>query len=620
MQSLNSETLHLGDEVLAKVRVEWTDGECTLQAALVVHGRVAKVNDGGRRKNGTAIAFHYLCHEQPRLLLWLALLAPEPVDGGNLVLKQSVHSPSFGEGGGLGRAGNTKGDFEHGVVDLSGHQNPSFPVFTETDVDRKAKRPEAVKTGQVWRLPRLQLAVGAGPEDSTVISSREKQVRLPMGSILVLLPESAAVMSGAASNAPARKVAASKPAVLKLPPEIGACTTPACTVVSSALVSSAGPAPQQTIALDRLGYQRLKSAEMHDLEFGAASAFLGEDHLLFTFHPHTLVKREKGDRPEDQPHVVRAILFDIKSGRVERTAEWRVRRDEQYLWVVDGEHIVVNDGGRLRWFGRGLHETQSLKLDGPLAWLRMSPDRKHYAVGVVQELHTREEHADLAKADAAGPEEQVRVELLDGQLKIEDEAVASSRAMPPVLLDGGRAELRRARGDVYYLREFAWNRSGEPRDFARMQSSCVPKVKSLSGDLVMAEGCDKGSNDHWLRVFREDGSPVLKSVVHWREFSPLTAEDGEGGLFAMTTAEGGGEYVPGSVFHGTDLFRETVRVHRAIDGREIFATHMRFPLPANQPVAFAPGGGQVAVIDGDEILIYGTGVPSATTAAAVAQR
>ena len=609
VRTLNSSTLKVGDEVVAKVQIDWTDGVCRFPAASVLHGVVMDTAEPGSKRGRLALEFRYRCKgADPQKLVWLAMLAPDPgaADASDhRVMRQGFHSASFGEGGGFGSPGNT---FEN-HVDMSGRQNATLPVtFHDSEAEIRSKRPDAVKTGQVWKMPRLKLDVGTGPEGSTVVSSLDKQVKLPMGTVLILLPESVAVVQPAPSGPELRGRAPAPPkrVAVPLPPELPGCAEPACTVLGSSSPVAGETVPLKTISLEKTGYRRLKSAEMQDLEFGAASAFLGEDHLVFAFDPHSLVAREKGDRPEDRPHMVRAVLFNLKTGKQERTLEWRVHHSEQYLWAVDGGHVVVHDGDRLRWLGSGLHEERVFKLDGPLAWLRMSPDRKHYAVGTVQELHTREEHAELAKLDAAGPEEQVRVQILNAKGETEEEGEQSSRALPPELLNGGRVELRRTAHGQWYLREHPWA-PGDHRDFARMPSSCMPKLKSLSANVIAAEGCDGASMDHWYRVFREDGSPVLKSVVHWREFSPLTAEDALSGIFALAVPEGGGSYVRNSAFHGADLARETVRVHRPSDGRALFETRMHSPLPAHQPMALSAGGDRLAVIDGDSILVYGFG-------------
>ncbi len=625
-RSLSSQSMHVGDEVLGKVKETWSDGRCRLAAASVIHGKVLSADFAAKHKT-VALSFEYRCasdNDEPHKLIWLALLAPLPVDDGHRLITAGFHSPSFGEGGGLGQSGNSFHDTNR---DMSGRQNATLPIsYQDSDADKRHS--STIKTGEVWKLPHLKLEVGKGPEQSSVLSSTEKTLHLPVGSILVLLPESAAYQPVAHTAGPA--LAAPLPPAVKLPPEIGPCLPAACTSASTALGGgTVASTPVQSISLAHLGYGRLKSAEMRDLDFGAAVAFLGPDQLLFTFNPHMLVPREPTDRPEDRPHMVRAVLFDRSSGAVVRTESWRVPDDRQYLWVVDGEHVAVHDGDRLRWLGPGLLETQSLALGGSLAWLRVSPDRQHYAVATVHELHTPREHAELAAADAAGPEEQVLVRLLDGGLRPVGELVASSRALPPVLLDAGRVELWRTGKDTYYLRETAWATAGQrapaaaaesaegtaapakQRSFARVRSACVPHLTSLAANLLMEEGCRGVDEDRWVRVLRPDGSPVLETGIGWREFAPMPASGGGSGLFALTVAGMNVDHVRGSPFHGTDLHGETVRVYRAGDGREIFAARISDPLPARQPVALSPDGRAVAVIDGGHLLLYPAASPLA---------
>ena len=633
IQPLTSASVHPGDDVLVKLRQDWSDGVCRLPRAAVLHGKITSVAKLPR-KNRVGLTFSYQCPEgELQKLVWIALLAPDlntMTDiSGHSVMRQAFRAPSFGEGGGLGSPGNTVSN----PVDLSGRQNPTMPLsFADGEADRKARRPDAVKTGEVWRLPHLRLDVGAGLEGATELSSNDKLLSLPRGAVLVLLPESAALVPApaAAPAADISRVASPRPSP-PLPSEIAACLEPACTPATDTRHASPPSASVQTIPLDTLGYHRLRSAEMQQLEFGAATAFLGPDHLLFTFNSRELVPREANDRAEDRPHMVRAVLFNLVTGQVERSTTWRIRDERQYLWVLDGDHVLVHDGDQLLWLGPGLVQERSLALNAPLSFLRISPDRKHYAIATLREIHSPADHDRLAKTDAHGPEEQVRIQVFrdslqfgtvslqlatdsrqfateslpsgTASLQLETEGLQSSRALPPLLLDQGRVELRQAHPEVFYLREFAWA-NGKPRDFARMHSTCIPKLQSLSTDLLLAEGCDASTYDHWVSVFREDGSPVLKQVLHSREASPLLADNGQGGAFALAVPGGDLGFTRGLSFHGADLTQETVYIHRQSDGRELSSLRILAPPPVNQPLALSSSGRRLAVIDGSRILIY----------------
>ncbi len=137
-----------------------------------------------------------------------------------------------------------------------------------------------------------------------------------------------------------------------------------------------------------------------------------------------------------------------------------------------------------------------------------------------------------------------------------------------------------------------------------MRSTCIPRLESISADLLIAEGCSDLTNDHWYTILHEDGSPVLKGTLHPWELSLLPATDTSGSLFALAVPDGGPRYTRGSTFHGADLAPETVRIHREADGREVSLLRIQAPPPSSQPIALSSSGDQVAVIDGDQLLLY----------------
>lgn len=608
--SLNAASLHTGDQVVVKLLEPWQSGECILPRSSMLHGEV-KQPAGTAKQPRLALLFQYQCQAGgPQKLVWFALLAPEQraiVDThGNPVSMQSIRSPSFGGGGGLGPSGIES------RVDLSGRQNPTYPLFIDPEVDRSVPRPVAIEVGQVWKLPKLRLDVGNGPDGSTVLSSNSKDLKLPNGSVLVLMPEADALLPipGAAAQVKHKAVMAALPKLPPLPAEIPACHNPACNPSAAADATFVPAASSQQLPLQGLGYKRLRSEELQDLEFGAAVSFLDRDHLLFTFDPRKLVARDPSDRPELRPRGIRAVLFNLRNGHVEKTFDWRVPDSAQYLWKLDDGRILVHDGNRLRWFSASMTQQRVLPLPGPLHFVRLSPDRRHYAIGTINELHRQDEHADLVRAEHGGPEEQVNIQILDENLHTEAEGVQSSRFMPPTLINSGRIDLHHARGDHWYLRETAWVK-GETRDFASITSSCLPQVQSLSADLLYVEGCEVAAGHHWYQVLHEDGSPILKGSIGAREFSPLLSEDVANTAFALAIPEGGVDYLRGAVLHGADLARERVRIYNAANGRELLSATVALPSATSQPVALSAAADRLAVLDGEQILIYD--IPQAST-------
>ena len=626
VSSLSTAKLKVGDTLLAKLKAEWIYAGCTLPRASAITGHVTALSLRSKTSRTTlSLLFDAPCGAaDPQPLTWIALLAPDDsalagLHDGNPVRRQAFRSATFGESGGIGQTGIES------RVDMTGHQNPNFPVEIGPAPDRSHPRPTSVFTGQVWNLPDLKLDVASGPLGSSVLSAPKKDLHLAAGSVFVLSP--AAPSATASSASPAISSTASPANTSPTAKDPAAtykdqCQPSTCTVVSRA-ASGPSPDPAQTLPLADLGYHRLKSAEMLDVEFGAALAYLGPDHLLFTFNPHTLVPRQSATDPADHPHMVRAVLFSLRTSAIESVSDWRVADDRQYLWPIAADRILVHSGDRLRLLALvptdpGLPEAQALparlqelasvSIPTRLAFVRHAPDQRHIAVGIIRELHTPEVHARLAEATSNAPEEEVSVLLLNGDLKPLGSFRQSSYALPPILSDTGRVTLLHAGGEHWRYAETTWSdqtgQSGQTLTLARLTSACIPEMSTLSADLFFVTGCDFKTVDRWYRILRSDGTAVLKGSLLSQDLQPLPAADASGDTVALALPSAHVGYLPNSPFHGADLSGEVVRVFRSTDGRAIFTAGLHAPTPTRQPVAFAPDGRSLAVLDGDRIVIY----------------
>lgn len=621
VSALHSGKVQPGDRVLAKLVYEWKGNNCTLPrgSALVGHVAERKPWNTQGRVTSVRLVFEAPCAQTAAVpLTWIALMAPDDSDlaglhDGNPVERQAFRSTSFGEGGGIGAPTNTQSNH----TDLSGRQDPSLPVSIAPAPDRAHPRPSSIGVGQVWRIRDLSLSVATGSPGGSVLSSPKKELHVARGAVLVLLPTAEfASGSGAAANGAsppgierALQVSASKPAKTAaslrgpMPESSEGCQPATCSVVRHALLSSAPTSvPLQRLSLAGLPYHRLSSAEMTDFEYGAALAFLGPEHLLFTFNPRTLVPRHAEDDPHSRAHMVRAVLFDLRTGAVENTADWRVSDDRQYLWIMDGDRVLVHADGSLRVLDAHLRQLASLLLTSPLAFVRTSPDNTHIAVGQVHELHSTDVHTSLAEENSSGPEEEVVVSLVNAGLQSLSTTRQSSYALPPVLSDRGNISLIHEGGTRWHYEETSW--SGEKRIVARIQSTCLPNMASLSNALLFANGCDVSVTRRWYRVLRMDGTAVLKGSLSSQDTQPFPAADSSGDAFAVALPVVRTGYSPGSTFHGADLSSEEVSAYRFADGHPLFSVPFHAPSPTRQPIAFAPRGHRLAVLDGDHILIY----------------
>lgn len=611
--SLSSANLRIGDRVLAKLKQEWTNGGCTLPRGSALTGHVTSLDLWSRTSKFTRVGllFDVACAtETVQPLTWIALLGPDDSDlaglhDSNPVARQALRSASFDESNSLKSPTNTQSNH----TDLSGRQDTSLPAFLGPAPDRSHPRPTSVFTGQVWGIHDLTLGVSTGPLGSSVLSSPRKNLHLVAGSVLVLSPTRTPATSYSAASTPAAPppstFAAATPAALETAAFAEACQPPTCALIprSGGLLPVS---PAQTIPLHTLNYHHLKSAEMRDFEFGAALAYLGPHHLLFTFNPHTLVQRHPADDPANHPHMVRAILFNLATATIEAAYDWRVNDDRQYLWPLADDQVLVHSEDRLRILAlnsrptpgpagsasgvatppAALEEINSVPLSSSLAFVRTAPDRQHIAVGVLHELHAKDVHKALAEANANGAEEEVSILLLDQALQPIGSSRQSSFAAPPVFSNSGRIHLLHSGGDRWRYAETSW--SGSPRTLAHLRSACIPELSSLTADLFFVMGCDVSTTDRWYRVLRSDGSTALKGTLLLHEMPPLPIARISGEAFALALPSARIGYSANSPFHGRDLASEVVRIFRASDGQSLLSIGIHAPSPTRQPLAFAP--------------------------------
>lgn len=197
-KAIHAAHAHVGDPVSIKLDRPWSSGACALARGAVLTGHITSVQPRSREKSHDAspaptssqlaIGFSVACgNGRVQPLTWIALFAPDDqsmadLRGGNPVTTPAMRSSSFGESGGIS-SNASQGNH----ADLSNRQSPNLPIDTAAPPEKAHERPAAVADGQVWRLPEIKMDVNAGPEGSTVLSSEKKDVRLPAGSVFILV-------------------------------------------------------------------------------------------------------------------------------------------------------------------------------------------------------------------------------------------------------------------------------------------------------------------------------------------------------------------------------------------------------------------------------------------------
>jgi hypothetical protein len=608
-----------GDAVLAKVEVEWKSPDCTLRKGSILKGRIVSQTERSKAAKNSEIALLFESAEcggrvmRPFPLTVTALIAPDPGQGSDL--DEGQQSQPLSDAVGLGLGGTPSAGTGSGFGGGGGQMRSIFAAAATAYVEPpRFKPPKAVMPGQVVGLGSLKLSVATGPEESSVLSNAKRNVRLDVGSQFVLSPtlkaESAATAvanptatTSSVSSSASSPSAAATPEPNQVSDETEICTPPQCSVALAAADADLGTTKAAaTLSVKELGYPSRPTREMTGFDYDAAIAYLGPKELLFTFNPHQMVPRAAPEGSSATIRIVRGAVINMTTMKVEKMVDWRIPDFRRYLWPMGHDGVLIHSGSELRMYGPGLKLVQKLPLDGPLAYVQVSPSGGYFVVGVVQERHSAAIHRQLEEAENREPEEDVKVKVLDSDFHTLATVVRSSREAPPVLSDTGEIRVPTIGKDRWRIVEYSWN--AQRRVIAQISSTCRPEATSLPPDLLFVVGCDRQGAGKWYRMLRPDGKPVLKGWSPSAELEQIAEGSPASGTFAIGVARATNPVSADSVFHAADLQSEYVGVYGAGNGRRVFGVGVPSPVPSRQTFALSPNGDQLAVLRESQIEFY----------------
>lgn len=478
-----------------------------------------------------------------------------------------------------------------------------------------------LKPGDVVGIRGVTLRIGAGPGKSSVLESSTRNVWIEKESVFLLVPASVAFLQPSSPDARV-ELSTEKPAVTELaevhsgatapdtPPAATAalpprqeflpCEPPDCSVdLPSTSNDRSGPA-SQSIAMGPLGYAPRPQREIDDLKNDDAVGWLGSHQLIVAFNPHPLVPRERAGPTGDTVRRIHAVVLDLSSQKVVSSADWDLQDQEAYLWQLSDNRLLVHVGTELRVLSEGMNVEKRVPLDGPLAFVRISPNGDWIAVAVIHERHSPELHAKLREALGRGPDEDVQIRILDKNFQTVAQATSSLAIMPPILLNEGQVQLVVTAEKHYRLLMLPWQ--GDSVSLASFQSSCLPSVSSFAPDLLFVATCAPLSGTHDYRVLRPNGVVLMHGRSDPQDLGPAVL--GNGQTFAVKILHSTRAVVEGSVFHGSDLDYTEVRLYRSEDGRRITAIHLGTPPPSRGGFALSSDGSQLAILSGSKLNLF----------------
>jgi hypothetical protein len=594
---LNVRRLTPGATIFARVTLDWKGLGCSLKTGSTLE---ATVEAAERRKGGSgsqlALAFTKAQCNGPDLKpmnLLLAAVAQAPADWENVPNATLSMPMTFADNGGHVNPGMgivSAGQFTIPQMELRGIRH-RFPMSAK------------VQPGDVLEIRGMKLGIGTGPNRSSVLTTKDRDLTLDMFTQFLLVP--ADLVYGPASvilastSSPA--IAGASPA--PFPPvhenDLEVCAPPGCAVDLPVAAHELAGHDATSIALHPFGYEPRLRTILEDFSNEETLAWLGPSHLLFAFNTHPLIRRAWTPNSNTLRRMIRAVLFDADSRAVVRAVDWEITDTRQYIWPFDGNRILVHVGNELRVYSGKLEFERSIQLAGPLSFVRIAPNGNLIAIATLRERHSAELHARLHDDMGGEPEEDVDVAILDGEFNTIARASTVSGLLPPTLLNEGQVNLLSQPGQHYRLALRTWE--GKAVSLARFTSICTPSLSSVAPDHLFLRTCSTSNGAGEYRVLRADGKVLLRVEEGPHEGGQEVIGNESSGLFAIKVVSAGNTLSPGVEFRANDLVSEEVRVYRATDGKRLLAVRLDEPSTSHESYAISPDGARLAVLSQSKI-------------------
>jgi hypothetical protein len=467
-----------------------------------------------------------------------------------------------------------------------------------------------VQPGDVIGIKGMRLELGTGPKQSSIVSSRGRDVTLDAFTQFLLVPSALAFSrvevtlhsptdSAAAGGADRSGPAPSSVATLD---DFETCAPPGCAVDLSATARELAGPSGASIPVRPLGYAPRPSMNLEGFTDDDVLAWVGERQLLFAFNPHRLIHREGVAGASAVRRIIRAVLIDTQSRTVVRAVDWENTGIGRYLWPLAHHRILVHVGNELRVYGSDLEVEQTVPLSGPLAFVRIAPNDELFAVATLRERHSPELHAKIRDELFEEPEEDVDVSILDPGFKVIARTSTVSDLQPPTMLNEGQAVLLAQPNNRYRIALKSW--SGKQSTLAHFASLCTPELSSVAPDLLFLLSCSTASDGAEYRVIRPDGKMLMHGEAGPREVGQEIAGSESQSMFTVKVVRASRDLSRGMDFNGGDLESEELRVYSAASGKRLFAAHVDGPTTSHGDFALSPDGAQLAVLTDAQIQFF----------------
>ena len=366
----------------------------------------------------------------------------------------------------------------------------------------------------------------------------------------------------------------------------------------------APPAPAVRIPVAPLGYVAPNPAYLR-LRFSFNSLdFIDPDHLLFTFRKMGLLTRTPGDDAGDNDQEIQAVVLDIRTGKVQRKADWRMHDRQRYLWALRNGEFLVRVRNSLFLTDRSLELRPYLDFNSDVDAVEISPGRRLMLIEVRKLLGVKpdaEKPSLFSDSDAGRSRTEILL-LKPGEKEVLGIGQSLNPGYVPLLGDGILSVDEGKKPKQWAVMKISLDKTR--KIIGEVKSECAPQLRTLSDGVVLAQDCPVHGGGTDVSVLSVQGGVLWQD--HWQSkyIWPQFESSEDGSRFAYESLEMNREIGSVDYFGEEDVLSQPVGVFDTKTGRLVLVENASPILSAGQNFALSADGRRLAILRNGAIEIY----------------
>jgi VWFA-related protein len=338
--------------------------------------------------------------------------------------------------------------------------------------------------------------------------------------------------------------------------------------------------------------------------------FVDGDHVLLTFNQRKLLQRHSECPSSHDDRLVRAVVLEVPSGRVVKSADWYLHDHRRYLWFLGSGKFLLRKLNSLYLVDSALHEKLLMNSPKDLLWVTVTPDKKQIIV------ETAEDSGSAKEAQAESPQarkvatSQFVVEFLDAETLAPQRTIKLGAMVSLEGTSTGYADYVR-KGDLWLIR--FGSTPTERRNIARVRSQTVPRVFYSSNNSILIGRCPAAACDYSVTAFTLTGNRLWRQ--HWSQprYFPAVTRSEDNGRFGVSSLRhavlssapanyDGAENNDAGV--AEDGVEQDVQVFETASGDPVLSVGVSPAMMNGQNVSLSADGRRLAVVQDSTLEIY----------------